>query len=429
MRAGFALSDITPHAGEHPEMMGFGPFLGRSALEVLQPIHVRASYLEDRGGGAAVLLSLDLCGLKEDLADAIRKAAAKAAGVSSAQVIAACTHTHSAPSVMPIIGWGEVDGKTAGRLPGLAAQAAAEAKANAREVVVEAGATELDGFSRNRVYGDDGPRDIGLRTLSFRDRKDRRLVGLWAHYTCHPVLLCEQCRVISPDFCGVAMQALEAANEGAVCSFLQGYCGDINPVLAHMRQERSIVHLAHFGRRFRLAVEEAMEAAQPVTAGRVTAQSEKLALPVSIQSDETIAAFEASAQIRGDGSRKLARLSGPALRAEALKLRRMRPPQRKAPIAALAVGGHTLVFHPFEMFTQIGLDIRKALGARKAWVVGYANGYEGYAPTIDRFSPPSGDYAAHGVPLMMGRHPYSPMLGEKLVAGLADIGRRARQSS
>jgi hypothetical protein len=429
MRAGFALSDITPHAGEHPEMMGFGPFIGRSALEVLQSLHVRASYLEDREGRAAVLLSFDLCGLGEDLADAIRREVAKAVGVSAGQVIAACTHTHSAPSVMPIIGWGEFDGKTARRLPGLAAQAAAEARAKARETVVEVGSTELDGFSRNRVYGGDGPRDIGLRTLSFRDRRDRRLVGLWAHYTCHPVLLCEQCRVISPDFCGVAMQALEAANEGAVCSFLQGYCGDINPVLAHMRQERSIVHLAHFGRRFRVAVEEAMGAARPVTGGRVSAVSEKLALPVSIQSEEVIAAFGASAQMRGDGWRKLAKLSVPALRAEASKLRHVRQPQRKAPAAALSVGGHTLVFHPFEMFTQIGLDIRKALGAKNTWVVGYTNGYEGYAPTIDRFSPPSGDYAAHGVPLMMGRNPYSPTLGDELVAGLADLGRRTRQSS
>ncbi len=63
MIAGFSRVEITPLPREHPEMMGFGAFLGRTALEVLQPIHVRASYLED--GGKALVLSFDLCGLSE----------------------------------------------------------------------------------------------------------------------------------------------------------------------------------------------------------------------------------------------------------------------------------------------------------------------------------------------------------------------------
>ena len=424
MLAGFSRVDITPPPGEHPEMMGFGPFLGRTALEVLQRIHVRATYLEDQEGGAAALLSFDLCGLTEDLADAVRGAVARATNVEPDQVIATCTHTHSAPSLMPIIGWGELAEATAERLPRFAAKAAAEAKAAARETLIERGGTDLDGFSRNRVYGSAGPRDIGLRTLAFRESATRRLLGLWVHYTCHPVLLCEQCRVISPDFCGVAMQALEAENDGAVCSFLQGYCGDINPVLAHMRQERSIVHLAHFAHRFRRAVEEAMRSPLPGAGDRVSALSERLALPVSVLSGETILAFETDAQTKGAGWTKLASVAAPALRAETAKLRRMRPPQRKAPIAALAVGKHILVFHPFEMFTQVGLDIRARLGPEQTWVVGYTNGYQGYAPTFDRYTPPSGDYAAHGVPLMMGRHPYSPVLGEKLSDGLVDIGSR-----
>ncbi len=424
MLAGFARVEITPPAGEQPEMMGFGPFLGRTALETLQPIHLRATYLED-GSGAALVLSLDLCGLREDLAEAVRRAAAEAAAVGSDRVVATCTHTHSAPSVMPILGWGEFDRATAGRLPGLAAKAAAGARSAAAPAVIESGATTLDGFSRNRVYGPNGPRDTMLRTLSFRAREGGKLLGLWAHYTCHPVLLCEQCRVISPDFCGVAMQALEAQQEGAVCSFLQGYCGDINPALAHMRQERSIVHLAHFGYRFRRAVEQAMSTASAEPDGPVRMLSEKLPLPVAVLSEETIRAFEASAARRAAGWTRLGPLSAAALRAEGEKLRKMRQPQREAPIAALGLGERVLVFHPFEMFTQIGLDIRAELG-EKAWVVGYANGYEGYAPTLDRFDPPSGDYAAHGVPLMMGRHPYRPALGEKLIEGLVRSGRAVR---
>src|SRR5512140_2799356 len=122
MQAGFARVEITPPVDEHPEMMGVGAVLGRTALEIAQPLHVRASYLE--GEEAALLLSFDSCGLREDLADEVRAAAGKAVGLAPAQVITACTHTHSAPSVMPIIGWGEFHQPTAERLPKQAAQAA-----------------------------------------------------------------------------------------------------------------------------------------------------------------------------------------------------------------------------------------------------------------------------------------------------------------
>jgi neutral ceramidase len=422
MKAGFARVEMTPHPGEHPEMMGFGPFLGRTALEVLQPLHLRASYLEQEGA-AALLLSLELCGLREDLADTIRQAAAEAVGLAPEQVQATCTHTHSAPSVMPIIGWGEYDAVTAGRLPGLAAAAARKARERAASVVVSAGQTELSGFARNRVYGAEGPLDTGLRVLAFREAQGGALRGLWAHYTCHPVLLCEQSRVISPDYCGVAMQALEAEQSGAVCTFLQGYCGDINPVWVHLPQERSVVHLAHAAYRFGTAVATALAAARDTGAARVQARSQHLSLPVHVLDDPTVHAFQAHAAKLGPAWERLASKAGPQMLAEGKTLRAQTTPQRAAPLGALAVGEHTLVFHPFEMFTDVGLKIRAGLDADKTWVVGYVNGYEGYAPTRDRFSPVTGDYAAHGVPLMMGRHPYTADLGDELADGLVALGR------
>jgi hypothetical protein len=222
------------------------------------------------------------------------------------------------------------------------------------------------------------------------------------------------------------MQALEVKHQGAVCTFLQGYCGDINPLWAHMKQERSIVNLAHAGRRFRTAVEEALAASRAELAGRVRVASKALPRSVALMSEEAVRAFEANVQTRGERWRRLAGIAGTAIRGEAETLRAMRRPRRNVPTAALAVGKHTLVFHPFEMFTQVGLDIRERLGADTAWVVGYVNGYEGYVPTIDRFAPTTGDYAAHGVPLMMGRNPYSPALASELVEGLTKIGQHVR---
>jgi len=423
MQAGFARVEITPPPGEHPEMMGFGAFLGRTALEVAQPIHVRASYLE--GGDAALLLSFDLCGFDEKLADEIRAAAAAAAGLAPEQVIAACTHTHSAPSVVHVIGWGEFDPATAARLPEQAARAARAARESLAPVKVCAGAGELDGFSYNRVYREGGPRDTRLRTLAFR-AEDGTLRALWAHYACHPVVLCEACRVISPDFCGVAMQALEARTPGAVCSFLQGPCGDIDPLWAHRPQERSLVHLAHAAYRFRRAVEVVMGSSTGVAGDRVHIATSRLVLPVVLWDEQTLLAMH-DLSVEWGGQRG-AEIALPLMREEAARLAQQPSPQREVPMGALALGDHTVVFHPFEMFTAVGREVEAGIGG-PAWVVGYANGYEGYAPTRDRFAPQSGDYAAHALPLMMGRNPYAPSLPERLAAGLVGLGRDVRSRS
>lgn len=429
MKAGFTRIEITPPPDEHPEMMGFGPFLGRTALEVLQPLFLRASYLVGDAGEAALILSLDVCGIDEALADRIRESAAKAVGINAGQVVAACTHTHSAPALMSIIGWGEFDAATAKRLPKLAAHAAKAAKVAATEVKLESGVSTLDNFSKNRVYGPTGPRDTTVRVLAFR-RLDGTLAGLWSHFACHPVVLCEECRVISPDYCGVAMQALEDRLPGTICTFLQGASGDINPLWAHMKQERSIVHLAHAAYWFRSSVERAMTACVPETTTKVAIISERLNLPVEILSKAIRQAFSSAAQSGrlGKGWDKLDVISQVEMQQDEKRLLQQKTISRNVPVAALTVGQHTLIFHPFEMFTQIALDIRSGLNTEKTWVVGYTNDFAGYAPTADRFAPMSGDYAAHGVPFMRGRHPFAASLGENLVEGLTALGKQVQLS-
>src|SRR5262245_60510812 len=106
LRAGVARGDVTPPLGV--ELCGYGPFLGRAATGVHDRLWCRAVVLEaDRE--RLVLVSCDLIGVLQETTDAVRATVRERLGVPPERVLIACTHTHSGPNTIRLIGWGEPD--------------------------------------------------------------------------------------------------------------------------------------------------------------------------------------------------------------------------------------------------------------------------------------------------------------------------------
>ena len=63
-----------------------------------------------------------------------------------------------------------------------------------------------------------------------------KLAGFIANYSVHPVVMAEKTRLYTGDLTGVAANKITQAFPGSVGIFLQGSCGDINPIYAHMPQ-------------------------------------------------------------------------------------------------------------------------------------------------------------------------------------------------
>ena len=145
-----------------------------------------------------------------------------------------------------------------------------------------------------------------------------------------------------------------------------------------------MVHLAHAGYRFRTAVGEALAQTKPLRGERVRAVSSRPLAPGGGDERGHAQRVRGECARSGEGWRRLVKTARPQMQAEAKRL--AKHASREAPIGALRVANHTLVFHPFEMFTALGLKIEANIGG-STWIVGYVNGYEGYAPTVDRFSP------------------------------------------
>lgn len=82
-----------------------------------------------------------------------------------------------------------------------------------------------------------GPVDPEVGVIKFEDRSGRPRLIL-VNYACHPVVVMRNYEV-SADYPGVTCKLVEEAyGDGALCMFIQGAAGDINPMMMSRRRRR-----------------------------------------------------------------------------------------------------------------------------------------------------------------------------------------------
>ena len=231
---GCGVRDITPLVPV--QLAGFAHRQGLSE-GCHSRLFLKAFVFEDRiTRRRAAVVAADLLGWDAGLCARIERRCAEQFGTES--VILSATHTHSGPTVLSLTGSlsSAPDGRYLDFLAERVVEAVGEACENLQPVEMRRCAVETTGLVVNRrLRTEQGvvarPNEAGLRDQELVVWKfqhpEGEPVAAWIHYACHPTILSGN--VISSEYMGSVVQAVENDHPGLVCAFFQGCAGDVRP--------------------------------------------------------------------------------------------------------------------------------------------------------------------------------------------------------
>jgi hypothetical protein len=374
-------------------------------------LRATAVVLQRPGESPLAIVSCDVLMFSRDLVDPVVARIEASCKIPAANVLVHATHTHHAPSTMRVHAYGpcEVFCK---RLQEGIAQAVAEAQKRLAdsEFAFKLGEEKTVGMNSrlllkdNTIYWvgprDDavaptGPFDPDLPVFVFRSPAGPMQALLFGHST-HSIGTLKG-GVRSPAFYGMAAQALESRLGGTV-AFLEGASGSTHA--------------------YNLSAKDAFDRIQEaVLAAKEQAQPQRVARLASIKRPFVfkVRTFDETAEENAVTSYCAKRI-GPAGESVAVVFRQMRKElapiqghQRTTWLQAMRIGDVALVGVPAELFTKLGLEIKRRSPFRHTVVAELSNDWIGYLP--DREGHRLGGYQ-----VWTGFHSYAePGTGERVV--------------
>ncbi len=366
--AGFGKVEITPPL--NVPYLGFYPERHRFFKRVNDPLFARSLYISD-GNNEVIIISADslgfynsILGKERNFTQEVRKKIESITGVSN--IMLASSHIHSTPETIGIrqlkeypeaIRWLE-------KLQQQIAFSAGLARDNTFRATLKAGRGKVEGISANRRH--DRVLDTELIILIFESDKGEKIFLL--NFACHPVILQVQDSV-SADYVGVLQKKVEETIENTKgCLFLQGACGDINPVKGWTKDFRDAFFTGMVLTGEVLKVFGLMGLKDyPFEPVILKVSSEKILFP--------------SRPLPEKKEIQKIRKKDPGLYEELLE----RIEEGEAPfegeIQLIRMGNVILCGIPGEPFCSLGIELKKRAKPFIGIPVGYANGYLGYIAT------------------------------------------------
>ncbi len=388
LRAGAAKTDITP---DYPVWLDGNPRDHKSE-GVHDPILARALAIESREGSFA-LLSLDLCCLHDDVADAARRRIAERTGIPYERQVIACGHVHSGPTTYGFLCPRE-EKYIEWLLPQLAEvtqqalDAAAPARAGSgvgeeftiseyRRFYLKDGriAMNWDSFTAEELIGPAGVMDPEVGVVRI-DALDGKPIAILYNHAGHPNTPPGTWFQISADYPGVASAAIER-EFGGVAVFTNGAQGSVDiPAF----RERDWEGMERKGTWLARVVQDVARRIVPsdetfaVRRSRFSVGVRKITPDYLAWAREMLSRPSPPHTIRdGVDDTIYARMC--------MDLVAMGRSSFDVEMTGFRMGGAAFVSFPGELFTEIGRRIKALHPEKRTFIVDLANGYLGYVPT------------------------------------------------
>ncbi len=385
------------------ELSGYGFYLDRRAESILDDLKVRAIVLKS-GNARLALMSFDLIGFSVDFADRLRRAVSRKLEIPVANILLACTHTHTGPATQALPGIGEVDDHFMKSLPAAAQSAAEAAAADVRQAGFSFAAEAIEPIGFNRRAGNFDGIDPYLKVAALT-RSDGTIFLL--NYACHAVVVGRK-PVVSADWPGAAVRALEARGHRAVV--LQGFCGDIDPVtnLNHWG-DGTPGDLNLYGEILAGRAVKAGSMAPAIAKPALRSVERRIRIPLAVPPRDEIAGRAAFFLKKNEGFPRADRFAAEWTRTALERQGELaaHPYLENVPVQAMSIGALKVIALPGEVFSAYGLILRREFPS--LITAGYANGNAGYLPSGSAFEDPE-DYASVFAPMFYTVFPFRPDL-------------------
>ncbi len=375
-----------------------GAGVPRKATKQRDDLEANGLYLSD-GKTQLLLVSCDLVGLNSSHVAAIREAMGEATKIPPRNILITCTHTHGGPSLLKTNYLMSVDLPYVNRLQDWLVEFAKEAVRSVQPGKIGWGKGKSQiGFNRRLCWADgshsmhgdssrpdfaglEGPDDPQHLAIFAADLQGK-LIAVLYHNTTHPTLN-YGAGVYSADFPGEARKILRKQLGSIPVLYLNGAQGDIaikdqlHP--SNESNEEILTRVAH------MVADETLRLYNDVTYHKhpmLAHTFEDLSVGVRLPKPERLVEarkilkrIDAGEKIRGY---KMYMSFG------AVHLQKMyhENPVDTLPIHVIRIGDVALVTEPCELYCQFGLEIKRRSPAPITAVVGLADGYGGYCPTI-----------------------------------------------
>ncbi|MBP3605293.1 MAG: neutral/alkaline non-lysosomal ceramidase N-terminal domain-containing protein [Clostridia bacterium] len=371
----------TPLAGYQPDWF---------STSVNDDLSATVFYFE-QDGKRALLVSFTLLSIATSISNDLRASIEEKFGIPRESVILHTIHNHSGPNTNISYGWGDanreyIDTVLVPRLM----EAIPEAIENRRRVTmaVTVGESRVGINRRERAVDNTvrlgqnpwGSFDPQMTVIAFADEDNKPVANL-VHYACHGTAAGKN-HEITRDWAGVMIDTLEKET-GAITAFLNGPEGDIGPRLTNGKT----VGLAEVGYAMRLGAVAGQDAVkiynQPkyrtVPKLSVTTGSTMVPLAPRIPLEKAKEIYE---QFRGETINIRGR-SERHYRAVIESYSNGYEEVEGYPIeqTILRLGDVAIVSCPYELFSEIGLRVKKDSPVPYTLILSNTNGQESYYAT------------------------------------------------
>jgi len=358
MRYGHHMICINPTSPMQP--VGFSS-KKRVVSLVRGDLYARCLYLHDKQ--KILFLTLDSLGVSHDVHKRLEKEVHKSLGYD-VHVIISCTHTHYAPSLANAMGFVDADETYIEFVCSRLRVMLNKMPIKEGDLEISVNSMPFNEIGRNRLSsGND--KYVILTYVAFFS--DKRPIGNWIIYNCHPTISAEDAPYFSSDYVGVALEDLKKAHPNEFAMFFQGPGGDVSTRFT--RKDKSYQEALRFGRILSHQISEFQRQKPDLKEVSLHFLTHHLTLSHHIKDGPTRQPSKMSEKEEREYRGGLALLKKISKHPEHLL--------PTAHIEQVSLGAYSFFFVPFELFSSYNRYLKK-----NSFLIGYSQGMGSYVTDV-----------------------------------------------